>query len=592
MNQRELIAKYVDSRDLKFNPKLFTRDDIAIIEELKNTILSCERCNEFFEIKVLNFTVIDSYEEINKVLHKYYNNAGKNKTKTKRKDNPYDYINLNESDIRLLIVKYYIRAKDGEDTLDVIIAVPRIVERYYFRINGIMRSTLYQIVDGSTYNNNTTSNSKNPSVTLKIIFMAVRVYRWYTDLPLTNGQFIKATYYSSRIFNKTVPAIKYILAKYGYIDTVKFMGIQGIYLTDYELTSDEYYCIQCNENIYISVIKQYFDTNPLIQSFVSTIYHGIIPGLEYEEVFNMKYWARSLGADFNTIGQDKLLAIIRQDEDAVIDTYQKGLSVLCSFESIYDISTRESIHLPDEYKRDMYCIFLWMLREFNNLRLKENLDISIKKVRFAEYVASLYAMKIARGIYRIADFNKKATLQTIRKAIRTNPNYLLMAISKCKMVSYRNMTSDMDSMLGLKFTFKGVSGLGENSNQSIPQIYRSIHPSHLGHIDLDSSSDGNPGMTGTICPFVELYDGFFTDYQEPNFWEEEFHNTVKEYEKLKGMEQALIFEDKVLNRNVTAALKSVREIYNSMEQLIEPIIYEDNKNEIFTIGCEIDASGY
>lgn len=592
MNQRELIAKYVDSRNLHFNPKLFTRDDIVIIEELKNTILSCERCNEYFEIKVLNFTVVDDYDEINNILHKYYSNMTKNKSKTKKKDNPYDYINLNESDIRLLLVKYYIRAKDGEDTLDVIIAVPRIVERYYFRINGIMRSTLYQIVDGSTYNNNTTSNSKNPSVTLKIIFMAVRVYRWNTVLPLTNGETLKSVYYGSRIFNKFVPAIKYILAKYGYVGTIDFMGLQGIYLTDHEMSGDEFYTIKCNENIYINVIQYYFDNNPLIQSFISTLYYGIIPGLEYEEVFNSKYWVRSLGADFNSISQEKLLAIIRQDEDAVIDTYQKGLSVLSSFESIYDISTKKSIHLPEEYKKDMYCIFLWMLREFNNLRLKENLDISIKKIRFAEYVASLYAMKIARGIYRIADFNKKATLQTIRKAIRTNPNYLLMAISKCKMVSYRNMTSDMDSMLGLKFTFKGVSGLGENSNQSIPQIYRSIHPSHLGHIDLDSSSDGNPGMTGTICPFVELYDGFFTDYQEPNFWEEEFHNMVSEYEKLKGMEQALIFEEKVLNKNVDSSLKSIKEIYNSMEQLIEPIIFNDNKNEIFTIGCEIDASSY
>ena len=43
----------------------------------------------------------------------------------------------------------------------------------------------------------------------------------------------------------------------------------------------------------------------------------------------------------------------------------------------------------------------------------------------------------------------KATVDSIRKAIRTDPNFLLVAITKSKMVSYRNMVSDMDSMQNL-----------------------------------------------------------------------------------------------------------------------------------------------
>ena len=216
--------------------------------------------------------------------------------------------------------------------------------------------------------------------------------------------------------------------------------------------------------------------------------------------------------------------------------------------------------------------------------LKDNLNISIKKIRFAEYVASLYAMKIARGIYRVADFNKKATLSTIRKAIRTNPNYLLTSISRCKMVPYRNMVSDLDSLTALKFTFKGISGLGESSSNSVPQIYRSIHPSHLGYIDLDSSSDTNPGMTGTICPFVELHDGFFIDFQEPNFWEEEFHKTVETYRKSIGLEEALIFENKVLKKNNIAAMKIAKEVTNTMERLINPIVYVNEDKDEYIIG--------
>ena len=171
--------------------------------------------------------------------------------------------------------------------------------------------------------------------------------------------------------------------------------------------------------------------------------------------------------------------------------------------------------------------------------------------------------------------NKKATVVSIRKAIRTDPNFLLNAITKSKMVSYRNMVSDMDSMQALKFTYKGVSGLGEGSNNSIPDIYRSIHPSHLGKVDLDSSSDGNPGITGTICPFAPSYDGFFEDYQEPNSWETEFLATMEDYKKATGLKDALIFQQDLLGTDKSKEIAAASEVIANMQQIIKPILFAD-----------------
>ena len=180
-----------------------------------------------------------------------------------------------------------------------------------------------------------------------------------------------------------------------------------------------------------------------------------------------------------------------------------------------------------------------------------------------------------QGIYRVSDANKKATIEGIRKAIRTDPNFLLVAITKSKMVSYRNMVSDMDSMQALKFTYKGVSGLGENSNQSIPNIYRSIHPSHIGRVDLDASSDGNPGITGTICPFAPVYNGFFDDYQEPNSWEQEFMSTMDDYKKAMNLKEVLVFEEKVLGTDKSEEISVTSEVIAHMQQIIKPVIYAD-----------------
>ena len=587
LTQQELIARFAQASRDKFNPVLFERNEDEIIKELLNVIKSCERRNQFFTIKLDSYRVVDDYDEINSILFNYYENLTKNKAKSKKRDNQYGYINLNESRIRLLIVKYYIADRNTSDFVDVIIAVPRIIDKYYFNINGIMRSTLFQIVDGSTYNNGT-SNAKIPSITLKIIFMATRVTRYYNTLKTTKGEDLRLNYYHSRIFNKGISAAKYILAKLGYYGFMEFMGIQNsIFITDYDIsdTNPEYYTFKVDDNIYINSPKFLLESNPVVQSVVVTFYNSLIPGLPYQIIFDDKFWVRSLGAEFSSGPRDKILNIVDPDDDSVPDTLEKGYSILDSFESIYDISTKESIRLPESEKATTYHVIRWIMREFNALRMKDNLDIGIKKIRFAEYIASLYAFKIAQGIYRVSDANKKATVDSIRKAIRTDPNFLLVAITKSKMISYRNMVSDMDSMQALKFTYKGVSGLGENSNQSIPNIYRSIHPSHIGRVDLDASSDGNPGITGTICPFTPIYNGFFDDYQEPNSWEQEFMVTMDAYKKARNLKDALIFEENALGKNRSEDILAARDTISHMQEIISPVIYAD-EGEIINVSLE------
>ena len=573
-NQREFISKFIDDSREKFNPIFFERNDEDIVNELMNVIKSCERDNEYFTIKVDSYRVVDDYDEINKILYNYYEDLTRNKTKAKKKDNQYGFINLNESYIRLLIVRYYVSDRSAEDYIDVIIAIPKIVDKYYFKINGIMRSTLFQIVDGSTYNNGT-SNAKIPSITLKIIFMATRVTRYFLNLVSTASDEFKTTHYYARIFNKTLPAAKYIFAKYGFYGGLKFFGLENaVYVTNIDPNNPDMYTFKVNNNeTYISTPKVLFENNNLLQSVISTLMVSVLPNVDFEIIFDDLYWVRSLGAEFAG-GNDRLLSIIEGADDAT-DTLEKGYGILDSFESIYDISTRQSIKLPDEDKETTYHILRWIMREFNALRVKDNLDISCKKIRFAEYIASLYAFKIARGIYRVSDMGKKATIISIRKAIRTDPNFLLIAITKSKMVSYRNMVSDMDSMQALKFTYKGVSGLGENSNQSIPDIYRSIHYSHIGRVDLDSSSDGNPGITGTICPYASIYDGFFEDYREPNSWEEEFSATMNEYKKANNLKDAFVLEEQLLGTNKSEEIAVVNDAIASMQQIIKPVLYAD-----------------
>ena len=66
------------------------------------------------------------------------------------------------------------------------------------------------------------------------------------------------------------------------------------------------------------------------------------------------------------------------------------------------------------------------------------------------------------------------------------------------LISYRDKVNDNDATSALKFTYKGISGLGEDG-ASIQDVYRYVDPTHIGILDLDSSSGSDPGMSGMIC---------------------------------------------------------------------------------------------
>ena len=445
----------------------------------------------------------------------------------------------------LLIVDYFISINDPlnykEDTLRVILEVPRIVDKYYYRINGNYFSSIYQIVDGSTYNN-TSSNSKKQSVTFKNVFIPVRIYRNVGECTDSNDAYIKYTIYSSNIFTKNVPVVEYIFAKYGLYGGLDFLGLTGIIvITSNQFTGldvDDRYCFSIYDTLHIYVPKELFDQDIIVQCTTMTLVQNLsnkfiaknIKNTEYKTVINEEYWLKSLALRFGSK-----------------PTVEKGLSILDSLESILDIDTKKTLRLLPEDKKDIYAILRWLIRSFPVLRLKDNADISIKKIKRANYLASIYSAKVSTGIYRISDSQKKITIEDIKKFIKVEPDFLINNIVKDKLVPFRNTVNDNDAFTALKYSFKGRSGLGESVNSTIPDSYRHLHPSALTNIDPDTSSASDPGLTGIICPMAKIYNGSFApeDYMETSDWEENFEILKNQYFSLKSRKQIITFKNEL-----------------------------------------------
>lgn len=562
-NQQQFIRQFNDVHREKFNDDLFKRDNDEMIEELKKVILSCER-SKYFIIKVNKFTVIDDYATMMKMLRDQ--EAVKHQSKD-AEYNQYEYISLKDSDVRLLVVDYYIAVpapkKDspGSKNIRVLIMVPRFVDKYYFRIMGNYYCPKFQILDGSTYNNSG-SNSKCQNVTFKSLFMATRIFRYTVDVHFENGESRNAIYYNSAIFNKKVPIMKYILAKYGLFGTLQAFGIPEFSITDTNPNKKDYYTL-AKGGLFINVPKFLFDNDHILQSLVYTIYMSINAkeGAKPNDLWNKDYWLRSLGESYNN------------------KSVEKGESVLDSLESIYDIPTREALRLSPVYKKDIYCVLIWILREFAILSQTDNLNVSTKRRRLAAYCAALYGMKLSSGMFTFSS-EKNIQVNQIEKRIHTFPDYLLKAISKDRTINNRSSVNDLDSFTAIKWTFKGIQGLGEAKDSTVPDIYRQAHPSHLGRIDLDSSSNGDPGMSGMLCPLVDTSDNYFSDFSEPNLWREEVRCLLRQYKKVKGR-QEIIKMKQVIGLTPNIGENGVLdEDIKVMENMIVPLIMNVDQSMI------------
>ena len=538
MDQRQFIHDYDDKYRNKFNKELFTRSDGKIIYYLENIIKSAEReigNNVYFTVKVKKFTVVDNYAEVIDILGKNLAASISKSAKLKNSiDNRYDFIDLKESDLKLLIVTYYIEAPDGREMFNVIIAVPRVIEKFYFKINGNIKSSMYQIVDAFTYNSRT-SASKDTIVTIKTVFQPIRIFRHSYEHTTVRGEKVPMVNYDAFIFKKSVPMCKYIFAQMGLIDGLAFLGMSDfIKITTYDPEDPAWYTFlpKKTSSIYINVPKDIIKYNQPLQHVVCSLCNEFTRKFAtFPFIYSKEFWLDALGRHFN-------LATPRD----------KGISVLTSLKLIYDRTTVEEVNLPMKDKQNIFTIFRWTMYEYNALLMKDNLDISIKRARCEEYIASLYAPKLSKAIYALSDMGPKIDIRSIKKRLNTDPMFLINEISTLPLVNFRDMASDNDAYLPLKFTYKGPSGIGESGNKAVPDIYRYVHVSNLGIVDVSSSSPSDPGATSMLIPLINIdKNGYFKEVKEPNTWRRNLSKEIKEFRKNDPKKEVIEFNAKFLS---------------------------------------------
>lgn len=590
LKMQELYHKYTEENFGKFNPVLFTRSNEAIIDQLEKIIISSQT-DGYFKLKVKGFSVVEDYGKIHRILKNFYENSRKNSKAKKTRDdqNTFNYINMQDSDFILLIVHYEITVKDETDNTDVYIEVPRIVNKFYFKLKGNYYSPMFQIVDASTYNNETSKTTKKKStVTLKTNFQPIRITRYEMSGMDTAGEMHELTNYGCFAFKKTVSAIVYFFAKFGFFNTLAKLNMTNFIKVSNRDENDEDWCSfrsSKNEKCFINVNRFALENSQLAQHIVYTILTSIESSTNPNDIYTDEFWVTKLGSGFVTMNK-----------------LQKGYSVLTSIESILDINIQEQLHLPWKYKKDIYGIMMWMIADFTLLKSKDNMNVRTKKIRLGEYIAAMYANRLSNAIYRISNYGKKVTIQSVKKAIYIKPDWLITEITKSQLVTFRNVVNDLDSFLPLKFTYKGISGVGDtngtNGSKSVPIQFRLLDISSLGVLDPDSSSPSDPGVSGSLIPFLQIApNGYLSFEEETVSWDKEVTRLLDKYKQIKGLKEVIEFKkdiDPEITEDDLAICKQAQEMANNVIKKIggfESTYKILNKHLDAITGLPLEGSG-
>jgi len=553
---KEFTDELMESLPVGFNEELLTSSNDISIEEL--VVMTMKELEAISNYKILEYYTIDDQDEIDYNYHTVNINYKKKDLSTiaipKRK-----YVT--KSRYKEMVFKIEIKTNLHERIVEKRILIPVEHEGFHL-INDKKYKKNWQLCDASTY-------SQRGKITLKSR-MPIIIYN-SKNRPVYdvdgNEYLLNSFSYAlqSKARRASKPKTKFInpmmifAAKVGLTNAIEFMGMGGIIsITNIKKDKADLMYFPIGEDVYIKVSKpiftQYGYPESLVPSVVCMLYN--LSSREFpitkENLDDKLYWTCRIGY----VGSQK--------DKNLMKFYEKGKTTMLMIERLLNKITVKNLRLPMVYKYNIYFVLRWLIENFSELKSHNNMDLNYKRIRKNEYVVdSSLGRKISVNINNIIEKLGKSRLNSMDSLLEllNFPSDIIMTGMKNinDLVKSDELVNDMTFLQEIAYSEKGPNSLGENSAKTISNKYRDIHPSYVGRIDCNSTSNSDPGRSGSLTPFCKLYDGFyFSPDGEP--CEYRFH-----FEKIKqDMNEKLGTHYSV---NTAGKYRSFQEYKNFLESL-------------------------
>ncbi len=524
------IKDYTNSLKIDFNDKLLSQEDDISIEEY--TIITMKEFEAIENIEILGYEIITNQDEIDYNYHTTNINF-KRKNLDKIEIPKFKFI----TDNRYNEIKFTIKIETNlnKKIIEKKILIP-VEDDGFYLLSDKRWKKIWQLCDASTY-------SQRGKITLKsrmpIIIYNTKNRRVVDDEG--NEYFYQSFSYalntktrrgSTKTKVKFINPLMIFSAKMGLRKTIAFFGFSGIIDIVDKVKDDKnlfrYYPL--NE-LFIKVDNFLVDKYPMIQNFIcmmQNLQNKDFP-VKYECVDNKNYWICRIGY----IGSVKNRNISTFEE--------KGRTTIYMIERLLNNITIKNLRLPNAYKCNIYFVLRWMIENYNFLKPRNNMDLNFKRLRKNEYIVdSSLGKKVSTNINKLIERRTKSRLnnmETLLELFNFNSDIILSGMKNINdLVKSDELVNDLTFLQDIAYSAKGPNSLGESSSKAISNKYRDIHISYIGKIDCNTSSNSDPGLSGSLTPFVNLYDGFyFSPEREPCRAHYDFVKEKQKYFKEKNI---------------------------------------------------------
>lgn len=436
---KKYISDYVSDFEKELNVSLMNKEaDRPLVEYVMDAWKSLEIVKN---IKILKFDYNETESEID--INKFIFKRDKKKRKKDRCD--YKFVNDDRYGSLTVYIEVTIEEEDPHTKENVVhqkvikkqMLIPLQDEEGYYYIKGKRYYIIYQLVDKSTY----TSSS---SVTLKSL-MPIAVKR----NSLRTENFVKSStpkadihgtefllpVYNVFVFKKEIPIILFFAAN-GIDWALSFLGVDNVmrFVDDVPADTEDdprFIYFQISSKLFIEVRKELFLKYPYIQGIVGMFLEVCTNRFTLEDLSNKNIWLKKLSNN---------------------NTVEKGRDILVFFNRLLDETTKKILKLDDFNKDNIYALLRWIMQNFNDLRMKDNLSLENKRLRCNEYVASLLTQEFSKRLNRIITLGQKATMADFHDMFKFSGELLIQKMHSSGILRFDDTINDLDFFSKFKYT--------------------------------------------------------------------------------------------------------------------------------------------
>ena len=195
--------------------------------------------------------------------------------------------------------------------------------------------------------------------------------------------------------------------------------------------------------------------------------------------------------------------------------YEKGVGLLKTFIVSLDHITATNIKklVGGTPKQTIFSVVRWIFFDFNDIISRAD-DLSTKRLRLGEYLVSPIIYTVYNKLYRYLSTSETSkNIETCSDILKIKSNILIGAISgknrsaatSLNIAKYSSYVNDESVLtVATKFTTAGPGSPIEKSGKRINIKFRLFDPSYVGKICIITASNSEPGVSGSLTPFVKI----------------------------------------------------------------------------------------